>query len=536
MKRNAVWAICTLAVIVAILVAFVSLIDANTFRPRLESTLTAALGRTVKLGELKLARFSGGVTANDLSIADDPAFSPSPFLRATQLKLNVELTPLIFSRRLNVTGLTIDQPEIALVEAVPGVWNFSNFGIASGSKPATASPGPGTSGKTPLALSIKLIRISNGRLTLSRSSSRKPVVLEQVEMELQNFSTTSAFPFSLTSKIAGDGSIKMTGTAGPMDATDASKTPLRASLSVNHLDLALSRLNDWAPSLAGLVSLDGDVSSDGRAVRLEGKLKGDKLKLARNGTPARRTVQLDFAVQHDLASRSGAVSRGDVHIGSAVAHVTGTYADQGESMNLKINLTGSNMPVTELEGLLPALGIVLPAGSSLKSGVANVNLSAQGRADQLVTTGSLGLTNATLSGFDMGKRMSTIERLAGIHSAPNTEIQTLSANVRYAPEGAELQNIKLVVSGIGDVNGSGTISPDEALNFRMTASVHASPVAAVMSNAPIPFTIAGTASDPQFRPDIKGIASETLKGFAKGDPAKAASGILKGILSGKKKP
>ena len=214
--------------------------------------------------------------------------------------------------------------------------------------------------------------------------------------------------------------------------------------------------------------------------------------------------------------------------------MTGSYAEQGESLGLEMNLTGSNMPVTELQGLLPALGIVLPAGSSLKGGAASVSF-AEGPADALVTMGSVALSNATLSGFDMGKKMSTIERLAGIRSGPDTQIQTLSANVRYAPEGASVQDLKLVLGGIGEVTGSGTISPQEALDFKMAATVHGSAIAAVMANAPIPFSIEGSASDPQFRPDVKGLAGATLKGF-KGNAGKAAGGILKGILGGKKIP
>ena len=537
MKRILVWAGVLLAVVVLAVAALPLFVDANTFRPRLETTLTSALGRAVKLGELRLALLEGGVTANDLSIADDPAVSPSPFLRAKQLKVGVELGTLIFSRKLNVTGLTIDQPEIAIVETAPGVWNFSSLGTAVGAKPAAAEPVQTGSSKAPPDLSVKLVKVTNGRLTLARKGSNgKPIVLEEVAIELQNFSNTSAFPFSLTSKVAGGGTIKLTGTAGPINSTNASKTPLNAALSVNQLDLALSRLNDWVPSLAGIVSFDGTGSSDGRTVRLEGKLKGEKLKLARNGTPASRAVELDFAVQHDVAGRSGMLSRGDVHVGSALAHVTGNYAEQGQSVSLKMHLVGNNMPATDLEGMLPAVGIVLPAGSSLKSGSANANLSAEGPADRLVTTGSLSLNNAKLSGFDMGKRMSTIERLAGIRSGPDTEIQTLSANVRYAPEGASVQDIKLVVGGIGEVDGSGTISPQEVLNFRMTAAVHGAGLTAVMSNAPIPFIIEGTASDPQFRPDVKGMANEALKGLVKGDTGKTAGDILKGFLGGKKKP
>jgi AsmA protein len=263
-KRIIVWAGIGLAAVLLILIALPFVIDANTFRPSLESSLTASLGRTVKVGELKLALFSGGVTADDLSIADDPAFSQAPFLRAKQLKIGVSLAPFIFSRKLNVTELTIDEPQIGLVQAQSGLWNFSSLGqAAAGKSPPTASQ-PESPAKAPLDLSVKLVKVTDGRLTISRTGSRgKPVVLEQFAMDLQNFSATTAFPFSFTSKVAGGGSMKLTGTAGPIDATDASKTPLKANMSVDQLDLALSRLNDWAPSLAGLVSFNGTASSDG---------------------------------------------------------------------------------------------------------------------------------------------------------------------------------------------------------------------------------------------------------------------------------
>jgi AsmA protein len=528
MRRIIVVLGIVVALIVIAAVALPFLIDANTFRPRLESTLTSTLGRAVKLGELKLALLAGGISANDLTIDDDPAVSKSPFLRAKELKVGVELATLVFSRKLNVTGLTIDQPEIVLVETAPGVWNFSTIGAA-----AQAAPNNSTA-KAPLDLSVRLVKVTNGRLTVSRNGPQsKPVVLEQVEIELKNFSSTAASPFSLTGKITGGGSIKLDGTAGPIDPTNASKTPVQANLNVTQLDLALSRLNDWAPSIAGLVSLDGTAASDGKTIHVTGKLKGDKLKLARNGTPAGRPVELDFTVDHNVLSRSGVISRGDVHIGTALAHLTGTYAEQGQSMLLKMNLAGSNMPVTELESLLPSVGIKLPAGSSLKSGSASANLTADGPADRLVTSGTIALSNAKLAGFDMGRKMSTIEKLAGIKSGPETEIQALSANVRYTPDGATIQNLKLAATGIGEISGNGTISPQDALDFKMTAVVHAAGLAVVMGNTPIPFSVTGTTSDPQFHPNAAGIAEGAIKGIG-GDAGKAATGILKGILGGKK--
>src|SRR5450631_2543322 len=80
--------------------------------PLLESRLTRALGREVKLGDLKLSLLSGSVTANDLAIADDPAYSHTAFVQAKSLAVKVELWPLLASRQLQVTGLEIDQPAI----------------------------------------------------------------------------------------------------------------------------------------------------------------------------------------------------------------------------------------------------------------------------------------------------------------------------------------------------------------------------------------------------------------------------------------
>jgi hypothetical protein len=103
-------------------------------------------------------------------------------------------------------------------------------------------------------------------------------------------------------------------------------------------------------------------------MHLQTRLKAEKLKLAKNGTPATRPMEVDFSIQHDLRKHSGIVHKGDIHIGSAAAHLTGAYAERGESMVLNLTLVGPDMPVQELEGLLPALGIVLPAELHCKAG------------------------------------------------------------------------------------------------------------------------------------------------------------------------
>ncbi|MBI1749929.1 MAG: AsmA family protein, partial [Acidobacteria bacterium] len=109
------------AILLVLAIALPLLVNVNSFRPQIESRLSAALGRQVKVGNLSLSVLSGGVGADQLSIADDPKFSNAPFITAKSLKVGVELMPLIFSKQLNVTEIVINDPEIALLRNQAGV-------------------------------------------------------------------------------------------------------------------------------------------------------------------------------------------------------------------------------------------------------------------------------------------------------------------------------------------------------------------------------------------------------------------------------
>ena len=109
-------------------------INANTFKPTLETQLTQALGRKVTLGNLSLSIFSGSLVADNVSIADDPAFSTKPFLQAQSLHIGVEVIPLVLHRELKVNSFVADAPSINLVHNAQGIWNFSNIGANAASR------------------------------------------------------------------------------------------------------------------------------------------------------------------------------------------------------------------------------------------------------------------------------------------------------------------------------------------------------------------------------------------------------------------
>jgi len=515
-------------VLLLIAIALPFLINVNSFRPKLESELTEALGREVKVGNLSLSILSGSVSAEDLSIADDPAFSKDPFVRAKSLKVGVEVMPLIFSKKLHVTDITLDKPEIALLRDAAGKWNFSSLGNKS-----AATPKPASAPSSTPDLSVSKLDVKDGRLSVNRAnSSIKPHVYDNVDISVRDFSPTSQFPFTITADLPAGGTAKLDGKAGPINSSDVAASPIEAQMNVKGLDLTASGFVDPSTGIAGIADFDGTLKSDGHVLRTSGTLKADKLKLAVKGTPATQAVTVKYATDYDLQKQGGTLTQADVSLGKALAKLTGTYQSQGESTILNMKLNADGMPVDDLQAMLPALGIVLPSGSRLQGGTLSVNVGITGPVDKLVIAGPIRLSQTKLQGFNLASKMSAISALSGAQTGSDTSIQNLSTDARVAPEGVRTQNINLTIPALGTVTGNGNISPGGALDYKMNASLSGGAVTGLTQMAglggkggSIPFFIQGTTSDPKFVPDVKGMVGSQLKG--------GLGGALGGLTGGK---
>jgi len=535
-----------LGLLLLLLIALPFLIDVNSFRPKIESEASSALGREVKLGDLSLSILSGSVGIEDIRIADDPAFSKSPFITAKSLKVGVELMPLIFSKQLNVTKIALNEPQIMLLKAPNGTWNFSSLGGAANKTAAAKQP----TSSTPQNFSIGKLEVNDGKLTIGNVNSRtKPQVFDKVNVEVTDFSFTSQFPYELTAGLPGGGSADVSGKAGPINPQDAAKTPVEASVKVKNMDLATSGFIDPASGIGGIASLEGTLNSDGTQAKAAGQLTCDKIRLSPKGTPASKAVNVKYGANLDLARQAGTITQGDVSIGKAVAHLTGAFQTQGDSQILNLRLNAPNMPVDELEAMLPAAGIVLPSGSKLQGGSLSADVGITGPVDKLVITGPVRLANTQLAGFDLGSKLGALSAFTGkTVSSRDTSIQNASLNARMAPEGTRADNINVTVPALGVVTGAGTVSPAGALDFKMTADLQGGVAGGLTKVAGIgggrsggvPFSITGTTSDPKFVPDVAGVAGSVAQG-ALGNAmtgkkgANEAAGALGGLL-GRKKP
>ncbi|HKV03716.1 MAG TPA: AsmA family protein [Candidatus Acidoferrales bacterium] len=543
------------AVLIVIAIALPFVIDVNRFKPTLETDLSSALGRKVEIGNIELSILSGGVKVDDVSIADDPAFSRSPFLQARQLTAGVALIPLIFSKKLAVSSFTVTEPKVSLLRSTSGVWNFSSLGAGSSKAPSKKSDPPGGSASSSTAnISVDTLKISDGTIVVGTAGARgKTQTYQAVDLEASNLSYTSQFPFTFTAKTPGGGSVKVEGKAGPIDSSDASLTPLDAKIDVGHLDLASTGFVDASSGLAGVLDFTGDLASDGHEMKSKGTVKAEKIKVVAGGSPSTVPVNVDYSTAYDLKRETGSLQRGDVHIGKALARLTGSYDTAGATTSVNMKLNGQAMPVADLEGILPAAGITLPSGASLESGGLDLNLSLSGPVDKLVIAGPVNLSNGKLKNFSLKSKLGALSSFAGLGGGgggSDTDLQTLSADLHVDPSGTQASNLNIVAPAIGTITGNGNVSATGQLNCKMVAKLAAGSAVGSMTSAlssftgggnsssggGIPFTITGTTSSPVFLPDLKGMAGSMVKGMGtnSGSAASAAQGILGGLF-GKKK-
>jgi len=490
----------------------------------------------------------------------------------------VEVMPLIFSKQLNVTGITIDEPQVTLLKNPAGDWNYSSIGSSgsgsSGSaKAGTAQPPASSSGgSSSTDISVKKLELKNGKIILGATNSQKRTTYDKVNVSASDFSMNSKFPVSLTASLPGGGDMKLEGNVGPLDKADTTLTPVDAKLHVSSLNLATTGFLDPSLGLGGLVDLDTTLANQGGFAQTNGTVKLSKALLVQGGSPASVPMNVDYSTKYDLHRNSGVLNPSTVKIGAATAKVNGTYSSQGEATVVDLKLTGDGMPARDLQAFLPAIGVNLPKGASLNAGTLSTNLNIKGPTNKLVTDGTIGLFKGKLEGFDLGSKMSAVSALTGLKTGKDLEIEKMTTEVHVAPNGLRAQNFLAIVPSIGNLAGGGTLDSKNNLDFKMAATLSGGALGALGGaggevgsalgalggnkgggckggSTTIPFLIQGTASDPKFAPDVGGAAAGMLKsqlgcasgslpnvGKAGGQAPADAINSLGGLLGKKKKP
>ncbi len=497
------------------IIALPHLVDVDSFRPRLEASLQSSLARPVHIGHMEISLLAGGAHVENISIADDPAFRSGNFVQAKSLEVGVSLLAMLLSHSVHVTSLTLNEPQVVVTRSATGNWNFSTLG---GNTPKAELAQESALTSAP-AIRLDRLNIINGTVVLPGAWSTRPAqTFKNINLDLHNVSFDSAMSFVLSGETAAS-RIEIQGEAGPINRVQPEQTPFRATLRIENGDLARIAAVDSSSGFAGLLNLAGSFSSDGHTLRAEGTAHAEKLRLVRGGQAARQPISLHFLTDYSMQGQAGVIRHCEIAAGNGSASLSGTFAARGNIVITHLKLTGSQLPLDNIQGVLPALGIQLPGGSTLHSGAVTASLAFDGPVDRMVITGSAELANAKLSGFDLGSRLSSIPGMRWLHPNSDLGIVSLRSHFRIAPQGMHISDFTSLISEIGGLSGDGDIDSSHHLQFHMAAHVATDGVLRSglnyvgLKSVPddIPFLVEGTTAQPILLPDMKEVAKSSAK-------------------------
>ena len=294
MRRIVFGALLLIALLVAVGVTAVLLLDVNQFRGTIAGQIERRLHRQVALGKMGLSFLPLAIRVDDFSIADSPRISTAtPFLSTKTLYIRVSL-PALLRKQVKIEALRFTSPALELIKGPDGHWNFSDLGQSS-----TAPQGGN------LPLSLEELRIDDASVAVTDLAAHKPrTVYDHIDLMLADLAPGRPFQLTIRGRAYGtEGAIEANGLWDGQSGllTLSSLTAKTGGLTatghgVLHtageptVDIEFQTANAPIPELLRLAGA-GDLAESGTisfALRAEGPASDPKL----SGSGAVRVVKL----------------------------------------------------------------------------------------------------------------------------------------------------------------------------------------------------------------------------------------------------
>ncbi|MDH3592626.1 MAG: AsmA family protein, partial [Planctomycetota bacterium] len=446
--RKSVW--IPLAVLIALAaVAFVALprlADVDRYRDTIRIRASERLGREVTLGDLELSWFPVfGVRVNDVAIAALPQEGEGAIVEAARIRIGARLGPLL-RRRLEVTSIVIEEPELSLIRDEDGVWNLL----------ATVEQDSQRDSENGADVSFERVSIRNGRLHLvDRKDREEPLRLSLEDIDLDLAAWTPGRPLVFEADFLADGA----------DGADGGRAEIRGRLGpwtedARPVDLAVAAPALPLDALRPLFDRDSRLSLREGSIGIDVKIHGDALaRLALDGTlrmhegrvavrrPDGSTANVAFGMQvnfdvavEDLGSRVD-LRLAEIAIGAHRLAFEGTWSGAKDARTVDLRLLPARLPADDLAALLASAVGELPIAVS-----SNTPLELRGRIHGALGGGATPAIEATATLADV--------------------------RIRHEAMGAPLENVRAVVALDGEVlrvnDFSGTVGgTDVAGSFEL---------------------------------------------------------------------
>ena len=194
----------TLGILVGLLVlagvAIVLLVDVNAYKPRIESTVSDALGMEFRIGgKARLRLFpSASIVLSDVRLRN----RGTDLATAETLRVGVKLRPLL-DRRVVITELALEKPVIRIEKGIDGKFNYE-----TPPRPATPAAMEGEAQSAPLTVSTG--SVSAGKVVYVDRKAKNETSLEAIDLSVRDLAIPTGTGVKLSRGISfsGDLSVK----------------------------------------------------------------------------------------------------------------------------------------------------------------------------------------------------------------------------------------------------------------------------------------------------------------------------------------
>ena len=419
-KKLLIVGVSVLAVVMIGLSAVPLFVDSNGLKNLIIAQLESRLQRKITAREAGVRIFTGpGIELREVTIADDPEFSKTPFMMVESLVVRAGILPLL-SGKIEISDLKIIHPVVELIQNREGLWNYSSLmkSPGQGSRPPASSPtmprpkesensGHSTTAQNaqslPVAISSLVLR--EGTLSTIKNlpeGGRQISRWEHINLELSDISQTTASRFDLSLGLGGNpkNKLRLSGTFGPLNLQALDKASLDAKLELSEvpvaelvipLEIATSR--QWVGTLSTSTHIYGSLSS---GVIFDGLTHYSDIA-ATLGKLESAHVKGD--IQHKFSYQFGSCSLNLDHLQlqapNSTLSLSGSIHNQRGETLLDLTLKSSKASFDDLLALASVFGQGPPNGVQA-GGYGQADLKIQGNTGNLALGGEAKFTDLNI--------------------------------------------------------------------------------------------------------------------------------------------
>jgi len=580
------------ALVVAVLLAAVFLIDVNRYQGVIQAQLEQRLGRKVTLGKMSLGFFPLRLQVQNPVIAEDPAFGTErPFVKADKLDVSVSPSSLL-SGSVNVQALELERPNLELIRNKRGIWNVSTLGAT-----APSNNTPAKENKSGGGLSVDRLSIRDGQVAMTDLQNPKArTIYDHIDLTTKVsdqagvLATTGnlklnaarfngvdigypiAVDYDVVSKSAEGllniNSAKLQLGQTPVDVAGSITTntvPPKLNLTMKTGDVSIGEIARLASAfgiafppgttVGGKINADVKATGSIESPALNGKIAIRDLKASSKDVPTPLEVKaVDLALSPtEIRSNDFTATSGKTNV--AAKFVVRQYASSSPSIDLAARAPGATLP--EIQSIAHAYGMT-GLDQMKGDGKLDLDVHASGPVRSLNSDNLIRALNGTMNldfnalriaGFDVAHELGVIGGFADSKSAAQafTDVLKLTGHVNVKDGIAQTDDLKAEMA-LGNVAATGTTDlVGEALNLKLAAvlskaytdKVGGNRVGGYMKTAlannngelVIPALVSGSYKNPKFQPDLQAIVQLQKQRFIPGyEPGQKPADTIKGLL------